>query len=120
MPRSPWNPVSPTTALRTIKVVHTVAWAFFAGLILALPLFAWRRDFGVFVVLAAIVAVEVVVLALNGLKCPLTPLAARYTTDRRDNFDIFLPLFVARYNKQIFGPLYMAGLLFGLVRWLAH
>ena len=110
--------MSPQTALRTIKAVHTVAWAFFAGLILALPVFAWRRQFGIFVVLAVAVAVEVVVLVLNGLKCPLTPLAARYTADRRDNFDIFLPLFVARYNKQIFGPLYLAGLLLGLVRWL--
>ena len=98
--------------------MHTVVWAFFAGLILALPVFGWRRQFAIFVVLAALVAVEVAVLALNRLKCPLTPLAARYTTDRRDNFDIFLPLFVARYNKQIFGSLYLAGLLLGLVRWL--
>ena len=112
--------MSPQAALRSIKLVHTVAWAFFAGLIVAMPVFAWRREFGVFLVLAALVAVEVLVLALNGLRCPLTPLAARYTSDRRDNFDIYLPLLVARYNKQIFGPLYLAGLLFGLVRWLTH
>ena len=110
--------MSPQATLRTIKVVHTAAWVFFAGLILALPVFAWQRRFDVFLLLAAMVAVEVLVLALNGLKCPLTPLAARYTSERQDNFDIYLPLLVARYNKQIFGPLYLAGLLFGLVRWL--
>ncbi len=111
--------MSPRTALRIIKSVHTVVWAFFAGLILAMPIFAWRREFEVFLLLAALVAVEVLVLAFNGLKCPLTPLAARYTQGRQANFDIYLPLFVARYNKQIFGPLYLAGLLFGLLRWLA-
>lgn len=43
---------------------------------------------------------------------------ARYTDDRRDNFDIYLPLLMARYNKEIFGTLYVAGLVFGLVLWL--
>ena len=52
------------------------------------------------------------------MKCPLTPLAARYTDDRRDNFDIYLPLVMARYNKEIFGTLYVAGLVFGLALWL--
>jgi hypothetical protein len=33
----------------------------------------------------------------------LTNVAARYTNDRRDNFDIVLPLWLARYNKIIFG-----------------
>jgi hypothetical protein len=112
--------VSPQTALRAIRTVHTAVWAFFAGLILAMPVFGWQREYVVFVVLAAVVAVEVMVLAFNGLTCPLTPLAARYTCDRRANFDIYLPLFVARYNKQIFGSLYVAALLLGLVRWLTE
>ena len=34
------------------------------------------------------------------------------------NFDIYLPLLIARYNKEIFGTLYVAGLAFGLVLWL--
>lgn len=111
--------MAPDTALRAIKLVHTLAWAFFAGLILAMPVVAWQRRFGLFLALAGMVAVEVVVLALNGMACPLTPWAARYTSDRRPNFDIYLPEGVARYNKQIFGTLYLAGLLFGLWRWLA-
>jgi hypothetical protein len=62
--------------------------------------------------------VEVAVLAANKLRCPLTAIAARYTEDRQDNFDIYLPLFLARYNKQIFGSLFLAGLLFGAFRYL--
>jgi hypothetical protein len=51
------------------------------------------------------------------MRCPLTGVAARYTDDRRDNFDIYLPLWLARYNKLIFGSLFAAGLLFTLACW---
>ena len=47
----------------------------------------------------------------------MTGVAARYTNDRRDNFDIYLPLWLARYNKQIFGALYLAGILYTLIVW---
>ena len=46
-------------------------------------------------------------------------MAARYTEDRADNFDIYLPLWLARYNKEIFGSLFFAGELFALWRYLA-
>ena len=45
-------------------------------------------------------------------------LAARYTDDRRANFDIYLPVWLARYNKHVFGPLYVAGVVFAAVRCL--
>jgi hypothetical protein len=62
--------------------------------------------------------VECAVLALNRGHCPLTDLAARYTEERTDNFDIYLPLWLARRNKAIFGTLFVAGALFVLGRWL--
>ena len=68
--------------------------------------------------LAAIVLGEVVVLWLNGWRCPLTAVAARYTDDRRANFDIYLPEWLARYNKQIFGPMYVAVVAYTVVRYL--
>jgi hypothetical protein len=95
-----------TTRLRAIKLAHTLVWAGFAGCILAIPVLTAQRQFGIATALAAIVMVEVIVLALNGWACPLTPVAARYTEDRRPNFDIYLPEWLARYNKHIFGPLY--------------
>jgi hypothetical protein len=107
-----------SAALRAIRLVHTVVWAFFAAVILAIPVAAWQRRFHLFWALTGIVTLEVVVLAVNHLRCPLTGVAARYTDDRRDNFDIYLPLFVARYNKQIFGSLFVAGVAFGLIRLL--
>ena len=102
-----------------MKIVHTLAWALFAGCIVALPVMAWRMDFRASFVLIAIVSVEVLVLLANRFRCPLTSVAARYTSDRRDNFDIYLPLWVARYNKQIFGSLFALGILYTIVQWAA-
>jgi hypothetical protein len=104
--------------LRTVKVVHTVIWAFFVACILAIPLFTIRARFGLAALFAAIVAVEVIVLVLNGLSCPLTGVAARYTSERRANFDIYLPEWLARNNKVVFGTLYFAAVLLLLVRWM--
>jgi hypothetical protein len=101
-----------------VRLLHTVVWAFFAGAIVAIPVFAWRDEFATVAVLTAVVMVEVAVLAANRLRCPLTAVAARFTDDRRANFDIYLPLWLATWNKQIFSALFVGGLLFTLVRWL--
>jgi hypothetical protein len=103
--------------LRTIKLVHTVAWAGYAGCVVAMPLLTLQGRFRLAALLALVVLGEVVVLAFNRWRCPLTPIAARYTEDRRANFDIYLPEWLARYNKEIFGPLYVAGVVFLAVRW---
>jgi hypothetical protein len=104
-------------ALRLVKTVHTLAWAVFAGCILAIPVVALRGAMGQAAILIAIVFVEVVVLVANGMRCPLTPIAERFTNDRRDNFDIYLPEWLARHNKVIFGSLYVAGVLVTVARW---
>ncbi|HET9983274.1 MAG TPA: hypothetical protein VFQ38_06795 [Longimicrobiales bacterium] len=106
------------TKLRVVKAVHTLVWAFFAGSILAIPVLAWGGRLRQAALVVSVVLVEVLVLLVNGMRCPLTAVAARYTDDRRDNFDIYLPLWLARYNKLIFGWLFVAGLLFTLGRWL--
>ena len=103
--------------LVTIKVAHTLVWAFFAASIFAIPYCAWRGHFGAAAILIGIVMAEVVVLAVNRWSCPLTNVAARYTDDRRDNFDIYLPEWIARHNKTIFGTIYIAGIIMTLVLW---
>ena len=104
-------------ALRIVKIVHTLVWALFAGCIVAIPIVAWRRNIDGALALIAIVGIEVLVLVVNRLRCPLTGIAARYTADRRDNFDIFLPLWLARYNKHIFGALFAGGILYTAIIW---
>ena len=109
-----------TSPLRAIKLLHTAVWALFAGAIVAIPVFVWTEQFAVVAWLVALVFGEVAVLALNRMRCPLTDLAARYTEDRQDNFDIYLPLWLARWNKWIFGTLFVLALLFALARWLTR
>lgn len=103
--------------LRAVKVVHTLVWAIFAGCIVALPVAAYVENFRLAALLIGIVLIEIVVLFANHFRCPLTDVAARYTSDRRANFDIYLPEWMARHNKEIFGGLFVAGILFTVVRW---
>lgn len=104
--------------LVAIKLLHTVVWAFFAACVVAIPVAALSGRIQMGALLASVVLAEVVVLALNRWTCPLTPIASRYTADRRDNFDIYLPEWLARHNKTIFGSLYALGLATLLYTWL--
>ena len=54
----------------------------------------------------------------NRGRCPLTGVAAKFTEDRADNFDIYLPIWLARHNKTIFGSLFLIGELSVLGCWL--
>jgi hypothetical protein len=105
------------TRLLAIKAVHTFVWAIFAVCILAIPIFAWFASYRTAASLIAVTAVEVLVIFLNGGRCPLTGMAARYTEDRRANFDIYLPEWLARNNKRIFGTLYACGVLLTALLW---
>ena len=107
-------------ALVAVKIVHTVVWAFFVLCIAAIPLLTWRGEYVTATWFAGIVFVEVLVIVLNRRRCPLTPLAARYTEDRRANFDIFLPEWLARHNQTIFGALYLAGVAYLVLSWAAQ
>jgi membrane-bound metal-dependent hydrolase YbcI (DUF457 family) len=103
-------------ALNAIKMVHTVVWAFFVSCIAAIFFFAWQAQYGFAALMIGIVLIEVVVLALNRWRCPLTSVAGRYTDDRRANFDIYLPAWLAGNNKLIFSALYVAGIALTLAR----
>jgi hypothetical protein len=80
-----------------VKLLHTVAWAFFAGCIVAIPVLGCRGRLLWAAVLSGVVLIECAVLMLNHWRCPLTDVAGRYTSDRADNFDIYLPLWLARH-----------------------
>jgi polyferredoxin len=95
--------------IQTIKAVHTVIWAFLAACILAIPVMGWADMYQHVAWLTGIVVLEIIVLVVSGWRCPLTIVAERHTDDRRDNFDIYLPEWLARHNKVIFGSLFLGG-----------
>lgn len=86
---------------------------------MAIPFVGALGQFRWAAVLSGLVFIECAVLAVNRGRCPLTDLAGRYTEERPDNFDIYLPLWLARHNKTIFGTLFILGELFVLGLWLA-
>lgn len=108
---------SQANLLIAIKLIHTIVWAVFAGCVLAIPVAAWRRLFRPGAVLSAVVLLECGILAVNGGQCPLTNLASHLTADRADNFDIYLPVWLAHFNKLIFGVLFTLGEALLLVSW---
>jgi|SRR5271165_1204836 len=112
--------MSADQALTLIKVAHTAIWAVMATAIVMIPIVAIRGQFRLAGWLTALVVAECAVLALNGGRCPLTDLAARFTTDRAANFDIYLPHWLAAHNKAIFGGLFVVGELVWLWRWVAR
>jgi hypothetical protein len=99
--------------------LHTAIWAFFVGCILALPIAGLMHRFDWAAILTVLILVECGVLALNRGRCPLTNWAGRFTDERGDNFDIFLPEWVARHNKAIFGTLFVFNEFIVLCCWLA-
>lgn len=104
--------------LVAIKALHTAIWTVMAGCIVALPVLAWCGKFWWAVLITVLILAECMVLALNGGRCPLTDWAAQYTENRADNFDIYLPLWLARYNKAIFGTLFVLNEAVVLLRWV--
>jgi hypothetical protein len=104
--------------LTAIKLLHTVIWAFLAGCILVLPVVGVLRRFRWAAILTIIVLLECGLLVVNGGRCPLSDVAARYTADRGSNFDIYLPGWLAEHNKVVFGWLFVAGELVVIGNWL--
>ena len=103
--------------LVVIKLAHTAIWALLAGCIVVLPFLAWTGRFRLVAILSIVILVECGVLAVNRMRCPLTDLASRYTEDRSPNFDIYMPAWLARHNKAVFGTLFVVNELIVLLAW---
>ena len=108
--------ISPRNALTAIKTVHTAVWSLFVAAIVAVPIAVWLEAWVTVAVLVGVVSAECIVLVANRMRCPLTDIAARYTEDRRANFDIFLPEWLARHNQAIFGTLFAVDLVYTAVQ----
>ena len=50
----------------------------------------------------ALILGEGIVLAIFKKMCPLTIIARKYSNSNKDNFDIYLPNWLAKYNKLIY------------------
>jgi len=102
-----------------IKIVHTLIWGFFVLVIGYILYSGFFDEVSVLVWIAiGLIILEGVILMLNNGSCPLTPIAARYTSQRDASFDIFLPNWLARNNKIIFGSIGLLGVVIVIYRVL--
>ncbi len=64
------------------------------------------------------IAIEWIVLLYFRWQCPLTVLARKYSDSGKENFDIYLPNWLAKYNKAIYITIFviiLAGLIFRIL-----
>jgi polyferredoxin len=54
---------------------------------------------------------EIFIILFNNWRCPITPIAEKYTKARKSNFDIYLPEWLAKYNVKIFSGIIVVELL---------
>lgn len=104
------------TKLIIIKIIHTIVWVFFNGVIfymlyavLANKLDKWLWiGYGLFIL-------EGLTLLAFKCYCPLTLIARKYSDSSRANFDIYLPHWLAKHNKTIYTSL--LGIILLLTIW---
>ena len=94
------------TKLFRLKLLHTIIWVFFNAVLAYLYYAVLTDQVGyLFWIGVGMIALECVVLIFNDWSCPLSPIARQYTDNPKDNFDIFLPNWLAKYNIQIYSTL---------------
>ena len=91
------------TRLTIIKMTHTIIWLFF-NVVIFYMLYAVivnKIDHWLWIGYGLFFLEGVTLLAFK-LYCPLTILARKYSTSTKDNFDIYLPNWLAKYTKLIY------------------
>jgi hypothetical protein len=91
------------TKLTGIKILHTIIWVFFNAVLfyLAYAAFTNKIDKLVWIGVGIILMEGIVLLIFKGI-CPLTIIARKHSDSSQDNFDIFLPNWLAKNNKLIY------------------
>lgn len=96
------------TKLILVKIIHTLIWLFFNVVLfyMAYAVNVNKIDKFVWIGIGLIVLEGVVLLIFNKV-CPLTIVARRYSDSTKDNFDIYLPNWLAKHNKLIYTTLFV-------------
>ena len=91
------------TKLIIIKIIHTLIWIFFNVVIFYLLYAVIINRINKWIwICVGLIILETVVLVIFKRVCPVTLIARKYSDSAKDNFDIFLPNWLARNNKLIY------------------
>lgn len=102
-----------------IKVIHTVIWVFFNAVIFYLFYAVAANNMNTLAwICVSLILLEATVLLVFKNICPITMIARKYSASKKDNFDIYLPEWLARYNKQIYTTIVLISLAIFVYRLL--
>ncbi len=111
--------MKPENKLLVIKIAHTVIWVFFVLVIFYVLYTGITDNVNTYTWIGiALVIGEGLTLLIFKMFCPLTVIARKYSDSEKDNFDIFLPNWLAKYNKIIFTSIFLIGLVIVIYRTL--
>jgi len=106
-----------THKLLAIKWIHTLIWVFFVVVIFYVLYSGIYDKVNTYTWIGiGLVLLEGIVLLIFNKFCPLTLLARNYSDSEKDNFDIFLPNWLAKHNKLIFTTIFIVAVLLVLIR----
>jgi hypothetical protein len=92
--------------LTVIKIIHTVVWIFFNVVIFYMLYAVVMNKIDIWLwVCYGLILLEGLTLLLFKMYCPLTIWAKKYSDSDKENFDIYLPNWLAKYNKIIYTSL---------------
>ena len=93
--------------LNIVKLIHTLIWLGFNLILGYLYYSAITNNINyLFWIGIGLIILEVIILTILRWTCPLTFIARKYSDSTRDNFDIFLPNWLAKHNKLIYSILF--------------
>ena len=91
-----------------IKIIHTIIWLFFNVVLFYMAYAVIVNKIDKFVWIGiALILLEGIVLLIFKKMCPLTIMARKYSGSTKDNFDIYLPNWLARKNKLIYTTFFL-------------
>ncbi len=107
--------------LIVIKTIHSIIWLLFNIVLFYLfyAVLSNHIDKWVWIGLS-LIAGEGLMLLIFHYKCPLTIVARRYSQSDRDNFDIYLPNWLAKNNKLIYTSFLMVIICILMVRLITR
>lgn len=87
-----------------LKLIHTIIWVFYVFVFIYILYAAIFNKIDLYLYIAiGLEIIEVTILIIFRGKCPLTILGYKYIDNPELGFDIFLPQWLAKYNKLIYG-----------------
>lgn len=106
--------------LTFIKIIHTIIWLFFNVVLfyMAYAVIVNKIDEYVWIGIALIIMEGLILLGFKKM-CPLTIMARKYSESTKDNFDIYLPNWLARNNKLIYTTFFImivCGILYRILK----